>query len=279
MVQDIVLSQGVKDEFRANGAVRIPSVVEQSWIELLKTTVEEEIENSGSGGHYASAESRTFFSSIRPWRWRDAFKRFVFESSVANIAAQLLDSPNVQLFSDQLFVKEPGAVEKTPWHQDLPYWPVRGQQVCSVWLALDEVDLASGGLEYVKGSHASGVWYRPQRFTSTEDMGESRESFDELPNFDARPPGVEFLSWTLQPGDCVVHHGRTVHGGGGNQSSDRRRRGYSTRWLGEDVVYNAAPGRIALEECSGLSDGAKLPPAEFPVLSFPSVRLDHRPEL
>ena len=40
---------------------------------------------------------------------------------------------------DQLFVKEPGTLDPMPWHHDLPYWPFRGSQVCSVWLAIEDV--------------------------------------------------------------------------------------------------------------------------------------------
>lgn len=267
MADAIVISQEAKQEFWQSGAIRIQSVLDETWLRLLRDTVDEEIRNAGPGGHFADPGRATFFASIRPWRWRDVFRRFVFESPAASIASQLLGSPSVQLFSDQLFVKEPGAVERTPWHQDLPFWPLRGTKVLSVWVALDHVDLASGGLEYVRGSHRSGAWYRPQRFTRPAPIGDDGERYDTSPDFDSRPPGVDFLSWTLEPGDCVVHHARTVHGGGGNQSSDRRRRGYSSRWFGDDVVYEASPGRVQLEECQGLADGDALPSGSFPLVS------------
>jgi hypothetical protein len=32
--------------------------------------------------------------------------------------------------------------------------------------------LASGGLQYVRGSHPSGAWYRPQRFTRSVPIGD-----------------------------------------------------------------------------------------------------------
>jgi len=155
-------SSSLKRPGRSSGrALRIGSILDETWLRLLRDTVDEEIRNAGPGGHFADPGRATFFASIRPWRWRDAFRRFVFES----------------------------------------------------------------------------------------------------------PPGVDFMTWTLQPGDCVVHHARTVHGGGGNQSSDRRRRGYSTRWFGDDVVYEASAGRVQLEECRGLADGDPLPSEAFPLVS------------
>ena len=45
----------------------------------------------------------------------------------------------INFFYDFMFVKEPGTREVTRWHQDEPYWAVKGEQVCSVWLPLDPV--------------------------------------------------------------------------------------------------------------------------------------------
>jgi hypothetical protein len=45
-----------------------------------------------------------------------------------------MGSSAVNFFYDQLFVKEPGTTERTPWHQDQPYWALQGSQICSVWV-------------------------------------------------------------------------------------------------------------------------------------------------
>jgi ectoine hydroxylase-related dioxygenase (phytanoyl-CoA dioxygenase family) len=47
---------------------------------------------------------------------------------------------------------KPITAERTPWHQDQPYWAVTGRQVASIWLPLDPVD-RSASIRYVKGSH------------------------------------------------------------------------------------------------------------------------------
>jgi len=194
MADAIFIPDEARQEFWPSGATRIRSILDETWLRLLRDTVDEEIRNAGPGGHVAGPGRATFFASIRPWRWRDAFRHFVFEPPVALIAARLLGSPSVQLLSDQLFVKEPGAVERTPWRQHLPFWPLRGTRVRSVRLALGHVDLSSGGL-----------------------------------------PG--------------------------------RRRKYSTSRFGDDVVFDAPPGRVQLEECRAVADGDPLPPEAFPFVS------------
>jgi len=56
---------------------------------------------------------------------------------------QLLQALVVRFFYDQLFVKEPGSPVPTPWHHDLTFWPIRGQQIASIWMPLDPVTRAS----------------------------------------------------------------------------------------------------------------------------------------
>src|SRR3546814_7685428 len=63
-----------------------------------------------------------------------------------------MESTKVNFFYDQLLVKEPGTAERTPWHQDQPYWAVAGRQVCSLWVPFDPVPEETC-VEYVAGSH------------------------------------------------------------------------------------------------------------------------------
>ena len=40
-----------------------------------------------------------------------------------------------------------GHLGNTPWHHDITFWPVSGEQIVSVWIALDRTNLDNGGLE------------------------------------------------------------------------------------------------------------------------------------
>ena len=55
-----------------------------------------------------------------------------------------------------------------------------------------------------------------------------------------QPPRV--LEWSLEPGDAVLFHFRTVHGARGNFSSTERRRALSLRWVGCDSAFVDRPG-------------------------------------
>ena len=100
------------------------------------------------------------------------------------------------------------------------------------------MDADSGSVEYVKGSHRGG-----QRSKAEAFLGEVRykENLPPVPDIDDMRDELEFLQFELEPGDCTVHHGLTVHGAPGNRTVDRRRRAYVTRWAGDDVVYHPRP--------------------------------------
>ena len=108
-----------------------------------------------------------FHGNVRLWETDGELRRFCLDGPLPALAASLLGAGKVNLFYDQLFVKEPGTENRTRWHNDLPYWPVRGSQIMSFWIPLDTVTVDSGALEFIPGSHAWGTWYQPETFGKT----------------------------------------------------------------------------------------------------------------
>jgi len=148
-------------------------------------------------------------------------------------------------------VKEPGTAATTPWHNDTSYWHLRGEQVCSVWLALDEVP-RERGLSYVKASHR---WRLVHRVTNFSGDAHSKRNVYEgagaelppVPDVDAAIAAgdCELLSWDMEAGDVLLFYSAMLHGAPGVPAdSPRRRRGYATRWCGDDVVFDDRPGTM-----------------------------------
>jgi ectoine hydroxylase-related dioxygenase (phytanoyl-CoA dioxygenase family) len=137
-------------------------------------------------------------------------------------------------------VKEPGSAAPTPWHQDGPYFAIRGEQCCSIWIALDPVTRDTGAVEYVRGSHRWGKFYEPAGFTNDGRL--KNEALEKAPNVDADRARYDIASWDMAPGDVTVHHVLTLHGAPGNVSDARRRRGLSLRFIGDDIVHDLRPG-------------------------------------
>ena len=58
--------------------------------------------------------------------------------AVPAIAAALMLTPQVRFYHDHVLVKEGGTSQRTPWHQDQPYYNVDGRGV-SAWIPVDPV--------------------------------------------------------------------------------------------------------------------------------------------
>ena len=58
----------------------------------------------------------------------------------------------------------------------------------------------------------------------------------------------------------------TVHGAGGNNSTGRARRGYTVRYIGEDVSYDPRAGVSQPLLCETLRAGGPMDCARYPVV-------------
>ncbi len=204
-----------------------------------------------------------FFGDTFVWQHLDELRDFVFESPSADIAAQLMRAKKVNLLFDQFLIKMPGTSTPTLWHHDEPYWPVAGTQISTSWLALDPVTKESGAVEYVCGSH---LWGKRFKAVAFKDENLYKEELPPVPDIEAMRDELKFVQFELEPGDCTVHHGRTVHGAPGNSSTTTKRRAYIIRWMGEDVTYNPRPNLQPMLRDPGIAPGAPLDCDLFPVV-------------
>ncbi len=138
-----------------DGVVCLRGQFESHWIERLRAAVARDLAAPGPNAtNFAEGSTAgKFFGDMFMWRSDPDFRAAALESPAPAIAARLMDSSGADFFYDQLFVKEPGTAHPTPWHQDQPYWPVKGWQITSVWIALDPIDRSNGAVEFIAGSH------------------------------------------------------------------------------------------------------------------------------
>jgi ectoine hydroxylase-related dioxygenase (phytanoyl-CoA dioxygenase family) len=97
-------------------------------------------------------------------------------------------------------------------------------------------------VEFVAGSHSWDKWYRPELPYDDNRKFQGLE-LEPCPDFGKRrgEPGLRFLTWDMQAGDCLAFSALTVHGSGGNTAMTHRRAALSTRWLGDDTVWDPRP--------------------------------------
>ena len=147
------ISQADIEAFQKHGVVALRGVVDPYWLEQLAIAIEADIANPGPFFHGYEPENGRgrFHGNQRTWETHEIFRRFCCESPLPRIAQQLLQTNKVNLLYDQLFIKEPETVNPTRWHNDQPYWPVDGNMIASIWVALDPTTHETGALEFVRG--------------------------------------------------------------------------------------------------------------------------------
>lgn len=150
------ITQQEIETFQSDGIVRLRGLFDADWVEQMREAAERSMDSPSEMAlemAETQGKARRFYFDTFGWRHNPIRRDFVFQSPAAEIASQIMRSDRINIFFDQWLIKEPGTDVPTPWHHDLPYWPVNGDQVATIWLALDKVDLASGTVEYIRGSH------------------------------------------------------------------------------------------------------------------------------
>lgn len=257
------------EAYERDGAVCLRGMFDDDWVTRMRDATMA-YRAAGAGRLRVvqkEKEEGQFYSNVFMCGSDPDFLAFRDESPAAKIAAALMRVDKVRFWYDQLFVKDPGTSAVTQWHHDLPFWPFLGEHLISIWVAFTPVSKATSGVEYIAGSHRWGKFYRP--ITPDEDPAFANPDLEPCPNFSEREddPALKFLSWDLQPGDCLCHHPLTVHGAGGNKSADQLRIGLSIRFLGEDVQWDPRPYTVKLPMEPDVPKGAF--PADdrlFPVI-------------
>lgn len=256
------------EDFRRDGAVCIRNIFTEDEVALLGSGIERNLQTPSPRAKVASRpdDPGWFFEDFCNWQENDAYREFIFNSAAPAVAGALLDCRTVRLHHDHLLVKEPNTRQRTPWHQDQPYYNIVGSDNVSMWIPVDPVTREST-LEFVAGSHL-GPWLMPRTFMDNEAKWFPEGSLADLPDVEADRAAFPIVGWALQPGDMVCFNMLTLHASGG-VSGQTRRRAFSVRFVGDDIRHaprrwRTSPDFPGLAET--LPEGAPLEHPLFPVV-------------
>jgi len=251
--------------YQDDGVVCLRGFFDVGWVEEIRDQIEQDISNPSGMVKNINQEGATgyFFGDTFVCHHIDGFMGAVLQSPAAQLAAAVMKSKKVNLIFDQILVKEPGTSTPTIWHQDLTYWPVLGEQICTLWLALDDVDIETGAVEFLRGSHRWGQRYLAVSFDPEQQYD---EDLPPVPDVEAERDNYEIVHFDMAPGDCTIHQAALLHYAPPNTSGERRRRAYIQRWGGDDVTYNPRPNLQKMLRDPGISPGAPLDSSLFPLV-------------
>lgn len=137
--------------------------------------------------------------------------------------------PDIVLWGCQAFCKPGGDGLAVPMHQDGQYWPIRPLATCTVWVAIDDVDVDNGCMQVVPGSHREARVFEhetlaPEGVVLTQRIRE------------ASMRDAEVVDIALGRGQMSLHDVYLIHGSNANRST-RRRAGIAIRYMPASSVF------------------------------------------
>lgn len=223
------------DDFARDGVVCVRGVLDAAEVNQAAEGIEAVLAEPSALAQVASGpdDPGTFTEDFCRWQEIPAIERLARHSRVPAIAAALMGTEQVRFYHDHVLVKEGGTRQRTPWHQDQPYYNVDGLGV-SAWIPVDAVP-AAGCLEIVAGTH-TGAWLMPRTFLLGEAKWFPDGSLAEMPDIEADRDAFDVRSYDLQPGDAVFFNFLSVHGAPGFPFAGRRRV-LSLRYLSANATH------------------------------------------
>jgi ectoine hydroxylase-related dioxygenase (phytanoyl-CoA dioxygenase family) len=265
---EAVVNTSDVEAFARDGVVAFPGAFTE-WVEPLRHGLQRNLDDPDRYAFPCESsrpgEPGRFFDSYCNWQLIPEYLAFVLTSKAASLAGQVMGSTTAQLFHEHAFCKERGTAKATPWHHDLPYYCVDGRRTASVYVALDSIP-ASIAVRFLKGSHRGDDLFAPRDFAAGAEYDTNDPGMRRVPDVDTAAGADDIFVVGLEPGDALAFDFRTLHGSGDAVVVDRRR-AFSTRWLGDDVVYVERPGDTSPPLSGlGLVTGDHMREDWFPVL-------------
>ncbi|MDA0578363.1 MAG: phytanoyl-CoA dioxygenase family protein [Verrucomicrobia bacterium] len=137
--------------------------------------------------------------------------------------SQQMQCEELVLLMSHLIVKPPYDGMRVHWHQDNTYWKsVVGTDVCTVWLAIDDVDKENGCMYVIPTTHASHEEMEMIPTTGEDDLLKVTLNVTE-------ETAAKAVACILRSGQFSIHDSFIIHGSAPN-TSPRRRAGYTMRY-------------------------------------------------
>lgn len=255
------IAQEQVDQYRRDGFIQIDGVFVgqelQQFRDAVASAVAAEVaaetpETVKSRGAYASI----FIQKVNLWTRHEAVKPFVTSKRIGNIAAKL-EGRAMRLWHDHALFKEPGkGNNKTPWHQDAPYWPHQDRwRQTSIWVALKDATIHNGCMSFVAGTHSLGA-------LPAINLSNPQDIFDYAPHIKPVKP----VTCQLKAGSVTFHNGLTFHYAGPNKS-DAVREAIAIIYMPDGTIFDGKQ-HVCTKDL-GLKPGDKIEGDLFPLVSDP----------
>jgi hypothetical protein len=209
MNQTRKLARHQLESFSRNGFLAIDRIIADDELSMLRDIYDRLFgsnpEKLGQGHFHLDGKRNddgTYLPQIlQPSRYFPELATLDYHSTVRDIARQVLGDKLEERHGEHMIFKPPRFGAVTRWHQDQTHQNLRLRyRNVNFWLALDDVTVANGCLQFVSGSHRRDVIYKdPDRFAD------------------------QATACPLPAGGCTMHASYVLHYSGPNISNTARR--------------------------------------------------------
>ncbi|GAB1723349.1 MAG: hypothetical protein GDA65_17070 [Nitrospira sp. CR1.1] len=243
----MALMEEHQNKFVVDGVVYVNHALDQRGIEAAESAFRWTLDHPGPGARRVLAgRPGAFFQDHANPNAFPAYRSLLIETSLSKLVADVLGTHNLWLLYEQIWLKEGGETLATPWHQDLPYVPMSGEHLATVWLTLDSVRKEES-LEFVCGSNR-GPLFNPTAFDPNDSTAAMFEDgvWMPLPDIESERAKYDIVSWAIEPGDVIIFHPAILHGGAPTRAGEKRRT-ISLRFFGDHAYCAARPEKGVAE--------------------------------
>jgi phytanoyl-CoA hydroxylase len=194
------------------------------------------------------------------WKSDRLIAGLVLSYELSSLAAQLMPHWNsVRIAQDDLFHK-PALGSAINFHRDSDYIssqfsPTKDNSV-TIWIALDDVESATGTLQYAVGSHK---WHKVDNKPNLTSAFHNPESNNNSANkaahyqsalmteYEAQKnvPFLQLEDVELAAGGVSIHHQDLLHGSNANMSNNRERRTLAVHLINGDVKFHSNHSEVS----------------------------------
>lgn len=241
------MDASLRQAFSTDGAVLIENCLDDEQLARCREAFDWAVDNPGP--HASTSHKGTDWEShvdnSNP-QAKERLDGLVSSLPFGQLFADLWGSDHVWYFAEEIFLKTGGRPGRTPWHQDTSYLPWAGDHWANAWISFEAVP-KENSLEVVRGSHR-GTQYDGTTFANPDDPTEPLHGHGVLPRLpdieaerSANPDAYDIVSFATQPGDVVVIHPHSLHGGAAVDDNFPNRHTLVFRFFGDDATFRPLP--------------------------------------
>jgi ectoine hydroxylase-related dioxygenase (phytanoyl-CoA dioxygenase family) len=222
----LILNDAQKILFHQDGLILVDRMIDDDMVDRLRDAFDRIFEGEFETGtlpdevnwQLGKSDPELTRQICNAWKANRSIARVILCAEIGKMVAELMDWPGTRVMQDNAIWKPAGA-KSIGYHQDNAYlaWFEPGE-ICTVWIALDDVEADNGTMELVRGSHR---WQHAQPegdFHAPEDYRAPMVKFADIEG--VKP---DIVPVAVPRGSGSIHDGWTWHGSGANTGSSPRR--------------------------------------------------------